>query len=382
MQPMGFTEKHVRDIYDVFKKLDTRNVGKVQASKLMKQVTFNRVYGLRIFCPIGRGEDEGESSSEESSDGEEDDAQPKIKTKRIACPTANFLLFVSSIWFYCTCTTEDLVNVAYIQYDLDKNKKLTMMELNMLISELYTAQVTANPQVAAILSNLRTVAEREEKLRVEKQILRAKSRMQRAKNNKEGRKRGLIEAYNPKDDEDDGGLAITPKVFMKFLATNKMLVKPLQQLQFKLRAKLCGLPFWENEAKTARMALLKDKCGMPPNVGSLDRIEALRSFLVRYQKEMVTTGRVYVVADDTDDENDLEGEGGDDEAGVAATSTAGQTSGPDTQNKNPPADADKKGTFITVSSDDDSDDDDSKEGPMAGRRRRNKVKVGVGGSVL
>ena len=252
----------------------------------------------------------------------------------------------------------------------------------MLISELYTAQVTANPQVAAILSSLRTVAEREEKLRVERQIVRAKMRMQRAQNNKEGQKRGLIEAYNPKDDEDDTGVAITPKVFMKFLAKNKMLVKPLQELQFKLRAKLCGLPFWENEAKTARVALLKEKCGMPPNVGSLDRIEALRSFLVRYQKEMVTSGRVFVVADDTDDEDDLEGDQRDDEAGAAVSSAAEQTSGPDTQRKNPSANAGKKGTFITVDSDDDSDDDDSKEGPMAGRRRRNKVKVGVGGSVL
>lgn len=95
LQPLGFTEKHVKDIYNCFKKLDTRNVGKVQASKLMKDVTYGRVYGLRIFCPIGRGEDEGESSSEESSDGEEDDAQPKIQTKRIACTTVcNIVLTV------------------------------------------------------------------------------------------------------------------------------------------------------------------------------------------------------------------------------------------------------------------------------------------------
>lgn len=85
LQPLGFDENHVKDMYNIFKRLDTRNVGKVQASKLMKEITFGRVYGLRVFCPIGRGADEGESSSEESSDSEEDDAQPKIKTKRIAC---------------------------------------------------------------------------------------------------------------------------------------------------------------------------------------------------------------------------------------------------------------------------------------------------------
>ena len=254
-----------------------------------------------------------------------------------------------------------------------------MMELNMLISELYTAQVTANPQVAAILGNLRTVAEREEKLRVERQILRARTRMQRAQNNKEGSKRGLIETHNP-DDDDDGGVAITPKVFMQFLAKNKMLVKPLQEMQFKLRTKLCGMPFWESEAKTARTTLLKDKCGMPPNVGSLDRIEALRSFLVRYQKEMVTANRVYIVPDDIEDEAESEGEQRDDEAAAAVGSTAEQSTGPATRNA--PADAGKKGTFITVDSDDDSDSGDSKEGPMKGRRRRNKVKVGVGGSVL
>ena len=266
--------------------------------------------------------------------------------------------------------------MAYLQYDLDHNKNLTMSELNMLISELYTARVTGNPQVARVLKSLRTVAEREERLRVERQILRAKTRMQRAQNNKDGSKIGLTEVYNPEDDNDSNlGVAITPKVFMSFLAKNKMLVKPLQELQFKLRNKYCGPPFWDNEAKAARIKLLEKKCGMPPNVGSMDKLEALRSFLARFQKDMVTAGRVFVVPDDDSDDDDVKPKAGEqktDESAPAAT-----TNGPATKVGN-------KGTFVTVDSDsDDSDDvEDVTEGRMGGRRRKKNVKVGVGGSVL
>ena len=87
LRPFGFNEKQVKDIHNFFKRSDTRNTGKIQAATVMEEISFGRAYGLRLFCPIGRDEDEDESSSDDSSDDEEDGTNAKIQTKRVACPT-------------------------------------------------------------------------------------------------------------------------------------------------------------------------------------------------------------------------------------------------------------------------------------------------------
>lgn len=209
---LGFGDKELQALKKYFQRLDENRSGIVSLEMFSEKIGIIAQFVERIF---------------DITNGERGGYLP-------------FMDFALSLWNFCTLDDSELPAALFQCYDRDSNGTLSVAELSALSKDLTPEGRTLGPKLRQALKKFDEILEKQEKMRYEHNMAKAKQRLQSAAGG------GSHELGAEPELDDPAEIRISPEFLLNFLKQNAALGQPLQQFHVLARQDILGNRTWHN----------------------------------------------------------------------------------------------------------------------------------------